>query len=232
MERVAVLLFGGRGTRFGENKPKQFVLLGEHPLCYYAASSLNASEHIDKIVAVSDKGSINELSAILYGKHQFGKVKAVIPGGSTRQESVYLALKYLKNQGESPDSLVLIQDGDRPNLTPALIKENVETAQTYGASVTAIPATDSLLYAEDNEAGEYLKRDKVYQVQTPQCFRFDWIYKAHTLAKNRGLSFTDDASTLPLIGKSAHLVLGSKDNLKITTTIDAEIFLKENNHET
>lgn len=230
MGNTAIILFGGVGERFDKDIKKQFFMLGKYPLCYYATRILSDCDEISRIIVVSEENSIEELSFLLYRTYKFNKISAIIPGGISRQESVCKALKYLKQEKSSPDELILIQDGDRPNLSEALVRENLRIASSYGASVTAIEATDSLLYAEEDEAREYLKREKIYQVQTPQCFRFDWIYKAHMAAHEQKLSYTDDASMLSLLGKSAHIVKGSHDNIKITSKIDAEIFMKEKEH--
>lgn len=230
MQRIAVLLFGGKGERFSSDTPKQFIEMGGHPLCYYAARALEDSPFIDKVIAVGEFSTLTKLSNIFYLDYRFKKVKGVIPGGETRQESVLKALNYLKEIETTPETLILIQDGDRPNLTQRLIEDNIETAKTYGAAVTVMKATDSLLYAQEDEESDYLEREHVYRVQTPQTFRFDWIYKAHIAAKRSGKAATDDASLLPLIGKHAHLVQGSPDNLKITTPVDMEIFLKGDGH--
>ena len=115
---IALVLVGGSGERFG--KEKQFVLALNRPLMSFAIEELGLSPYIDEIVLVGKKGTLNKTLEI--GKaYANNKLKAVIEGGKTRQESSYKGVKFLIDSGFSSDSIVLIQDGDRPNITQANI---------------------------------------------------------------------------------------------------------------
>lgn len=194
----------------------------------YALGALNLFPAINDILVVVPEGY--ELAAKkIIDQYHFDKTSAVIVGGTSRTESVYNALLHLKKEGEKDEAIVLIQDGDRPRISEDLIKRNILAAETYGAAVTAIPATDSVFLSEDGEQVEhYVPRKKVFLAQTPQTFRFGLIYEAHEKAhKNKDASFTDDASVVLSLSLPVHVVAGSANNVKITTKNDAERFLRE-----
>ena len=225
-KHIAVVLFGGVGTRYASKLPKQFAIVGDRPLMCYALRALNESPDVDEILVVAPVAYSKATQDIIHD-YRYRKVDAVIDGGKEREDSVFNALAYLYQKGVEPKDIVLICDGDRPNLTPELIKANIEAAIQYGAAVTAIPATDSIIYSEGgNSVEQYLPRKVVYLAQTPQTFQFSLIYNAHLKARRHPkLIFTDDASIAAFSHKKAHIVLGSNANLKITTKQDAAIFL-------
>ena len=142
---LALVLGGGSGERFGSKVPKQYKVLAGKPLIAHCLQTLNASPEVDEIFVVAKAGTAEEMKRILidYG---ITKARAVMDGGSTRKQSVRIALKYLADSKTPAESLLLIQDGDRPNLTEELIKENFELAEKKGAVVTAIPVSDSVFY--------------------------------------------------------------------------------------
>jgi 2-C-methyl-D-erythritol 4-phosphate cytidylyltransferase len=225
-QHIAIILLGGLGTRFASRLPKQFALVGEKPLMCYALKAVNDSPDIDDVIVVtaSDYGKATQE---MISDFRFRKVSAVIDGGKEREDSVWNALCYLDERGIENQDIVMICDGDRPNLTPDLIKANLDTAIHYGAAVTAIPSTDSVIYSEDGlKAGEYLPRKLIYLAQTPQTFQFDLIFKAHQKArKHPKLIFTDDASIACYAKRKPQIVLGSTANIKITTKQDVALFL-------
>jgi len=194
----------------------------------YVLSSLTISPSIDETIVVVPDG-FESAAAKIIDHYRFAKVKAIIPGGESREESVFKALLHLEKAGLKDDDIVLIQDGDRPNLSEDLIKRNLEAASEFGAAVTAVPATDSVLMSERGEFAErYLPRKDIYLAQTPQTFKFGIILKAHRKAREeKNLVFTDDASIAQFAGFPSRLVMGSPDNVKITTEKDAKRFAKE-----
>jgi 2-C-methyl-D-erythritol 4-phosphate cytidylyltransferase len=146
-KHIAVVLFGGVGTRYAGKLPKQFAIVGDRPLMCYALRALNESPDVDEILVVAPVAYSKATQDIIHD-YRYRKVDAVIDGGKEREDSVFNALAYLYQKGVEPKDIVLICDGDRPNLTPELIKANIEAAIQYGAAVTAIPATDSIIYSE------------------------------------------------------------------------------------
>ncbi len=220
---ICIALFGGNGTRFNAPYPKQFVLLGEEPMLLVTLKGLTNCGEIDEIYVVSERTSLEKVYNLVHGAN-LNKVQAIIPGGNSRQDSSRLALEYLQEKGIENDALVMIVDGDRPCVDPIIVSESYLEAAHFGASVVAIPVTDSMLYSEDGvQVDHYLERSKVYAVQTPQTFRFGLIYEAAERFKDRPV--TDDASLIRLAGGQVALVKGSPDNIKITVPADVETYL-------
>ena len=221
---LAIVLCGGSGERFGSTLPKQFLSFGGKPLCYYPLAALNDHEDIDEIYVVCKADSMDLMHNILTS---FGieKCREIIEGGASRQESVYAGLTRLEELGADEFDLVLIQDGDRPNLTRRLIHEGLKRAEETGASVTAIESSDSIFLSKlGYDVDSYVPRDTVYKVQTPQTFRFPLIYKAHKKFDGREEPFTDDASMVVAMWGKVAIVDGDEENFKINTQEDGNKF--------
>lgn len=222
----AIVLFGGSGDRFQSKLPKQFLKIGGKPLMTYCLDALQNSPEVDTIILASKPG-YEYLVRDLCLQYHYTKVKSVVSGGQTRQESVYRCLNFLSGLKPKRNSLVLIHDGDRPKLTETMIQESFVAAAQFGAAVTAIPATDSILLSRGKEVEDYLPRDQCFQVQTPQTFAYPLILKAHQAARDKNRIATDDGSLVLALGHRVHLVPGSVDNIKITTREDAVLFVQK-----
>ena len=221
--QIALVLFGGTGERFGAPYPKQFVDLGKEPMFVVTLTKFSASPEVDEIYVVAEPNTLGVCRDLVLSR-QIKKVKAIVKGGSCRQESARLGLEAIAATGANDNDLVLIADGDRPNITPKLISENYRVAFQMGAAVTAIPVSDSVLLGQNGNVEGYLDRSLVYLAQTPQTFVFKAIFKAHE--KLAGGSFTDDASLLIHLHKKVGIVMGSPNNLKITLPKDVDTYLR------
>lgn len=219
----AIVLFGGKGERFGAPYPKQFANLGSEPMFVVTLSKFSASPSVDDILVVVEPSTFGVCRDLVLSR-QIKKVKGIVKGGATRQESVRLGLEALSELGAHDYDLVLIADGDRPNVTERLIAENYRVAHEVGACLTAVPATDSVLLSENDFASDYLDRSKVYLAQTPQTFVYKEIYAAHRRLARK--SFTDDASLLVHLHKKVAIIKGSPNNIKINVPKDVETYLK------
>lgn len=221
--RIAILLLGGSGTRFGGNTPKQLIHIAGKPLFEYPLSVLQNSPCVDEIYLVIRKGLSGEVNKT---SSKYGKVKGFIDGGESREESVKKALTALEKANVNPASLILIQDADRPNLTLDLIQANFQEAGKTGAAVTAIPCSDSLFHSEDDSSvNKYLSRKGIYLAQTPQTFIFSLLQKAHESSNEA----TDDGSKVLALGAEVAIVEGSPNNYKINYPSDMARFEKEVN---
>ena len=225
-KHIAIILFGGTGARFGAPIPKQLVGLGGEPMLIVTLNRFVSSPSVEEIVVVAESSTIPVTQGLI-SVHGFGKIKAVIPGGKTRQESARLGLEYLHQAGTADHDLVMIADGDRPNVSDTIIRLSYEKAEEVGAAVVAIKVTDSVFVENGKVASSYLDREHVYLAQTPQTFRFKTIYRAHRKLARK--IFTDDASLVVKLHKQVAIVPGSPLNLKITTPkdIDAYLAIKE-----
>ena len=220
---ICIALFGGKGERFGAPYPKQFVQLGEDPMLIVTLRELSRCVDINEIYVVTEASSRDDVYNLILAK-QIKKVRAIIKGGPTRQDSSRIALEFLKRSGTPADALVMIADGDRPCIDPEVIHKSFVAAEKTGASVVAIPVSESVLLSKDGERVlQYVKREEVYVVQTPQTFIFATILNAHIRFRKKKV--TDDASLVTMMKKPVSIVLGSKDNIKITVPEDVNAYL-------
>ena len=150
----------------------------------------------------------------------FTKVSAVTAGGDARQDSVRNGLQQLSPSSE----IVAIHDAARPLVTQETIASSIEAAQSDGAAIAAVPVIDTIKSSEDGRfISSTLDRSKLYAVQTPQTFKRDIIESAYERAYADGYCGTDDASLVERLGLPVRIVLGSYENIKVTTPTDITI---------
>lgn len=221
-KNIAVLLMAGSGSRFSSEEPKQYFLIKDKPLFYFAANMLNISSVIDYVLYVVPKGYVAKTENLILSSG-LNKEHVVIEGGDSREESSFIALQYLKERKTNENSIILIQDADRPFITESLIEENIKRAKKDGAALTMLPSTDSLAIVSDSKVEKYLPRKDVYQLQTPQTFVFSLLFEAFSNANHPLNEYTDDGSILLERGKiKPAIVLGFKNNVKITEKVDLD----------
>ncbi|MBP6909614.1 MAG: 2-C-methyl-D-erythritol 4-phosphate cytidylyltransferase [Candidatus Saccharicenans sp.] len=212
MKTAAIILGGGQGRRSGFPAPKQFLSLGGQPLLDYSVEKFLALG-IDLIVAVL----ISDYQKY-YRPHP--GIGLVVPGGQERQASVLNGLKSCPPETE----LVIIHDAARPFFPLEGVKKGLkllEDDQSDGLAL-AIPAVDTLAEVVEGKIVSFPDRQKFYQTQTPQLFRFQALFKAYQQLGGQ-MSFTDDLSVAYAAGLRCGLVEGSEQNFKITTGLDWEI---------
>lgn len=218
MSNYAIILGGGSGRRMKSDLNKIFLPLRGIPAIVRAIAPFTGFCAGAVVVAAADE--VEDMKAILakYGMGRF--VKAVVPGGSERQYSVYNGLKALPEDAE----YVLIHDGARALVTEQVIRRALESVEQHGSGVAAIPVVDTIKRATaDGLVQETPDRASLYAIQTPQSFRMDVIMAAHEKAKEDGFLGTDDASLLEHAGIPVYLSEGDRENLKLTTPTDLEL---------
>jgi len=160
-------------------------------------------------------------------KYNFSKVQELVDGGETRQDSIYNGLKALDKDAD----IVVIHDGARPLVEESIIQDSIEKAQEYGAAITVIPIKDTVKKSENNFfINKTLNREEIWRAQTPQTFKYDIILSAYNQAYKDKYLTTDDAAIVERYGYKVKLIIGSEENIKITTPFDlivADIFLKK-----
>ena len=215
---IALILASGSGTRMvGLKTPKQFCLVNNKPLFLYSVEAFDKNLSIDAIVIVTQGNFVNKVQNICDENALF-KVRLITEGGNTRQESVYKGLKAIKEFAQA-DDIVLIHDSARPLISQDIIDNNIVGCEKYGAVETAVKTNDTILKA--GESNEVLDRSNLYQVQTPQTFRYSIILKAHEEALKKGITnATDDAQLV----EGVQIVNGESTNFKITTIQDLKLF--------
>lgn len=216
---IALVLASGSGTRMvGLNTPKQFCLVNNKPLFLYSVEAFDKNLSIDAIVIVTQSNFVGKVQNICDENALF-KVRLVTAGGETRQESVYKGLKAIKEFAQE-DDVILIHDSARPLISQDIINNNIVGCEKYGSVETAVKTNDTILKAGE-ESNEVLDRSNLYQVQTPQTFKYSIILKAHEEALKKGItSATDDAQLVD----GVRIVNGESTNFKITTIQDLKLF--------
>jgi 2-C-methyl-D-erythritol 4-phosphate cytidylyltransferase len=214
----AIIVAAGRGERVNSILPKQYLPILGKPVLAHTLDVFERSPWIEEIIVV-----INALHREIFEKevwHKYGyrKVKQCVPGGETRQDSVYWGVRELKNRGSD---FVFIHDGVRPLVDEKILERCVEGVVKFDAVCCALPCVDTVKFSLDGEIiSETLNRQNIWRAQTPQVFRISLIWEALERAKEDGFQGTDDSSLVERLGQPVHLVLGSEDNLKITTPQD------------
>ncbi len=229
MRTAAIVPAAGTGSRMNRTVPKQYLPLGGKPILARTMESLDGNPIIDEIIPVLDTKDFDDFRKKILKPHRLKKIKRIVAGGRTRQESVYNGLKEL----EEDFDLVLIHDAARPFIEDETVIEVIAQAAAHGAAAAAVPATDTIKKSDmDGFISGTVPRDGLWAVQTPQAFRRGLILKAHEQAEKDGFQGTDDASLVERLGQKVKIVEGSRWNFKITTAEDlviAESILRELN---
>jgi 2-C-methyl-D-erythritol 4-phosphate cytidylyltransferase/2-C-methyl-D-erythritol 2,4-cyclodiphosphate synthase len=211
---IALIVGAGRGHRFGGDLPKQYNTLGGVSLINRTLAAFVSHPAITEVRAVihpDDKASYEEAIAQLSSS----KLLEPVNGGATRQKSVCLGLESLSDG--SPD-LVLIHDAARPFISHEIINRVIEALGRSKGAIVAMPVNDTLKRSDGNFVATTIDRTALWRAQTPQGFHFGHILKAHKFCEASEL--TDDAAVAEKSGMTVELVLGSDDNVKITTMDD------------
>jgi 2-C-methyl-D-erythritol 4-phosphate cytidylyltransferase len=213
---AAVVAAAGRGRRLGALQPKAFLPLGNRPLYLHCLKVLNNSPDINEIILVVPKGNLRSVKAQV-PQSKFRKLKRIVAGGPTRSASVYEGLKAVSSHTD----YVIIHDGARPFLTQQLIKDTLSKARRFGAAVAGVPVNFTVKEVDSNlNVKLTLRRNRLWEVQTPQAFKKDLITEAYQRALRDKISAVDDASLVERLGKEVKIVWGSYNNIKITTPED------------
>ncbi len=210
---AAIVVAAGKGTRMATGARKQFRLLGSKPVFLWSVEAFSGSEVVDEIVVVTARDQVSEVAETL---RDMQKVKSVIPGGQSRQESVALGLA----QVSQDVAWVLVHDGVRPLVTKSLIKTVLDAAKETGAAAPGIAVSDTIKrVTADGDVLETVDRSELRAVQTPQAFSRALLERAHNACEN---SVTDDCGLVEAIGAQVRIVPGDPHNVKITTERDWE----------
>ena len=219
----AVIVAAGSASRMGGIDKVMATLKGE-PMIVHTVRAFQSCDAIAEIVIVTRPDLILPISKLTA---QFGKVTAVVMGGSSRQESVALGMNALSEKCE----LAAIQDGARPLVTWQLIDRVVRAAHAYHAAIPVIPVKDTIKVCNSALVVSTPDRSTLRAVQTPQVFDFDLLRGALKKAAEDGAEVTDDCSAVERLGMSVRIVEGDERNLKVTTPLDlklAEMLMEEN----
>ncbi len=218
---IAIVPAAGSGRRFGSNEVKTYRLFLGRPLVIWPVEVLQNVDEISRIILVVREPDIHAATDLML-RHGMSKVTAVVPGGEERQDSVYQALKEVRETA----STVLVHDGARPLVEPELVRNALASLSGYDGVVVGVPPKDTVKQASGESGGQHpvvrktLDRSSLWAVQTPQVFRYEVIRGAYEHAYREGFRATDDAALVERCGGRVRIIMGSYRNIKITTPDD------------
>ena len=218
----AVIVAAGSASRMGGIDKVMAKLKGQ-PMIVHTVRAFQECDAVAEIVIVTREDLILPITDLCKG---FDKVRAVVAGGASRQESVSHGLSALSKETE----LAAIQDGARPLVTWQLIDRVVRAANSYGGAVPVIPVKDTIKVTDSALVLSTPDRSTLRAVQTPQVFDLDLLKAAMKKVEEEGLEITDDCSAVETLGFKVKTVEGHESNLKVTTPFDlkiAELWMEE-----
>ena len=231
---AAIVLAGGQGKRMGTKIQKQYLDISGKPLIYYSLHDFEQSQIIDEVVLVVGSGQVDYVRENVVEFYHFTKVSCIVEGGKERYDSVWSGLKAMKERRDvqKEKEFVFIHDCARPFVDEEMLKRAYESVEKYSACVVGVPSKDTVKLSDDKGyAADTPDRSRVWIVQTPQVFEKDLIIEAYSrFMMEDCIQATDDAMVVEReMDIPVKLIMGSYENIKVTTAEDldiAEIFVK------
>jgi 2-C-methyl-D-erythritol 4-phosphate cytidylyltransferase len=199
--------------RFGAGQDKLLDVVGTKPVIIYSLAVLSAHPLVREIVVVANRLNRSRIIEKLM-QFRIPKVRAVVLGGRKRQDSARKGLRAISGQAD----MVLLHDGARPFITRSMVSSAIKSGAKTGAAIVAVPVKATIKAVKGAVVKNTLKRDELWEIQTPQVFRGVLLKEAYKKCKGR--EATDDASLVERIGVKVAVVEGSYYNIKITTPED------------
>ena len=207
----------GLGRRMGASLNKQYLTLADRPILAHTLALFDGHPRVDGIYVISPADEIPYCRREVVERYGFTKVLDLVAGGAERQDSVRNGLRACAAEAED---LVLIHDGVRPLCPPPCIDAAIDSASRIGACVVGVPVKDTIKEVDGGLIQGTPQRQRLWQAQTPQAFRYGLIRDAHERALAEGWTGTDDASLVERLGLPVAMVAGDYRNIKITTPED------------
>ena len=217
---TAIVLAAGQGKRMGTTVQKQYLELGEKPVLYYSLRAFEESPLIDEIILVVGDDQETYCREEIVDRYGFAKVITIVQGGAERYHSVWNGLQKVD------EGYVFIHDGARPFVNEDIICRAYEDVKACDACVVGMPVKDTIKVSdEDGFVKDTPDRTMLWMIQTPQVFRTSLVKEAYRkLMTQEEIRVTDDAMAVEqMLGHRVKLVMGSYENIKITTPEDLEI---------
>ncbi len=222
----AVIFAGGIGKRMNTKAlPKQFLKLYGKEIIIYTLEHFEKHKEIDGIAVACVEEWIPYLKELIE-KYRLEKVRAVIPGGRTGQDSIFEGIKAIDQLAQGDGHIVLIHDGVRPLINEQIITNCIKSVRENGSAITVAPAVETIIRVDGNQqVREVIERADCLMARAPQCFFLKDILEAHKKAvqENRH-DFIDSASIMKYYGHTLSVVDGPVENIKITTPMDFYTF--------
>lgn len=221
MKTFAIIPAAGKGKRFDESLPKQFHQIRGKEILVYTLDIFQNCSLVDEII-IPTRQEYFELVFQLAEKYKITKLKSVIEGGEERQDSVYNAVISLEAE---KNDLVIVHDAARPLLPEKLLLEAVNAAEKFDNILVAFKGKDTLVRKNKNVLN-YIDRENIYYVQTPQIFRYYILRDSLEKAYKENFYGTDESMLVTKAGYKVEIIEGLASNIKITTPEDVEFFKK------
>ena len=217
---VAIIVAGGKGTRFGANRSKQFLEINGTSIIVHTLRQFERAQEIDRVVVAVPAEEVNAFRSVVE-ESNLEKVSQVVAGGDTRAQSVKYGLASIEAA-----HLVAVHDAVRPLVTPEEIDQVVLAANNSGAAILVAPVSDTIKEVDHNRIVKTLPRAQLRRALTPQCFRFDILKRAYAdleEIESLRIEVTDDSFLVERLGVPITIVEGSARNIKITTAEDLKL---------
>jgi len=219
MKIIAIIPAGGKGKRSGSAVPKQYLKFNGKELIVYTLQVFQNNDLIDEIIIPAEPAYFDLLEKIKKD-YELTKLTKIVEGGDERQDSVYNALNEIKADDED---LIVVHDAARALLPSEVLTNSILAAKQKGNAVVCIKAKDTLVKG-NNTISDYVNRNDVYYVQTPQIFKAKDLKRAMQNAYKNNFIGTDESMLVKKIGIEVNIVEGSVMNFKLTTNEDVEMF--------
>lgn len=225
---VAVIIAGGSGRRMGQDIPKQFINVYDKPVLIYTLEGFQRHPMVDAIEVVCLEGWEPMVRAYAL---QFGitKLKWIVNGGDSGQESIRNGVYNLEGKC-GDDDVVVIHDGIRPLVEPAVLTDVICKAQELGNAVTSMPYNEQIFVVsgdDESTTTRFIPRETIRRVSTPQAYRFGLLDEKYHEAFEKGIGIRGSHYTNTMmveLGVRLHFAAGSDKNIKLTTKDDLELF--------
>lgn len=226
MSNIAIIIAGGSGSRMGQDIPKQFINVYDKPVLIYTLESFQRHPQVDEIEVVCIDGWHDILWA--YAKQfNIDKLKWVISGGQTGQESIRNGVYNLEGK-VNPNDNIIIHDGIRPLVESSVLTDVISKCNQYGNAVTSMPYNEQIFVIDDEiSTTKFIPRETLRRVSTPQAYRFDLLNEKYHEAyeKEVGIYGSHYTNTMMVeLGVRLYFAAGSDKNIKLTTKDDLEMF--------
>lgn len=223
---TAIIIAGGSGRRMGQDIPKQFINVYDKPVIIYTLEGFQNHPMVDAIEVVCIDGWHEMLWAYAH-QYKIDKLKWIVSGGSTGQESIRNGVYNLEGKCE-PDDIVIIHDGIRPMVDKSVLTDVIVKCGQYGNAVTSLPYNEQIFVVDDDiSTVQYIPRETLRRVSTPQAYKFGRLDSAYHEAyeKEIGIYGSSYTNTMMVeLGERLYFAAGSDKNIKLTTPDDLEMF--------
>lgn len=221
MKKIALIFAGGVGKRMNCDTPKQFLPVCGKDIIIHTIELFENNNSIDEIYIGCIENKIEYLQNLII-KFGITKVKKIIPGGETGQDTIYKLLAEVKNKNDN--AVVLIHDGVRPLVSENTINKCIESVLENGSAITATPCFETPIVVDDeHNILSMPDRNSVCTAQAPQCFYLNDIYDVHVKTRESNPDYegiVDSCGLMYNAGFKCHFVLGDRGNIKVTTVED------------